>query len=138
MMLEEILDYLHNYFVVPGGVHSGNYTISSGTVNLDFMQEGQYFRIVGSVFNDGVHQYPVYNLKDEVFTGAVWALAVPPYVVALSHEIESWCNSNQPTNIVSEAFGGYSRTLATDGRTGAPATWQNVFRGRLSAWRKLP
>ena len=71
-MLTELLAEIRNYFEVPNGRHFGTFTISGGSIApLDFLQEGQYFRIVGSVFNDGVYQYPAASLTDEVFEGAV-------------------------------------------------------------------
>ena len=54
-MLEQILDYIHNYFVKR--VYCGLYRISGGALTMDVLQEGQYYRIVGSIFNDGVHRY---------------------------------------------------------------------------------
>ena len=90
-MLTEICAELRNWFVVPDGVHIGTYTISGGSIApLDFLQEGHHFRIVGSVFNDGVYQYPATSLTDEVFEGAVWAMAVPPTLIALTAEIEEY------------------------------------------------
>ena len=84
-MLTEICAELRNYFEVPNGRHFGKFEISGGSIApLDFLQEGQYFRIIGSVFNDGVHQYPASNLTDEVFHGAVWAMAVPQSHLFLS------------------------------------------------------
>lgn len=136
-MLEQILRHLNNYFVVKNGVHKGKFEISSGRLGLDFLKDGQYFRIVGSVFNDGVHYYPSVDLVDEEFDGEIWAMAVPAEVISLSLDIAEWCTNNPPSAYVSEAFGGYSRTLATSGGTGAPITWQDAFRGRLNAWRKL-
>ena len=136
-MLEEILNYLHNYFVLPAGRHAGEFTISSGTIVLDFLQEGQYFRIIGSVFNDGVHQYPAADLAEEVCTGQVQALAVPSSVFAFSEEIAPWCRDNPPSRYTSEAFGGYSYSLGASDNTGIPAGWQDVFRGRLRAGKKV-
>ena len=102
------------------------------------MQEGQYFRIIGSVFNDGVHQYPASDLTDEVFNGAIWAMAVPPSVIDLSAEIEEYnkSDSGKSSPYTSESFGGYSYTKATDAN-GAPIGWQKAFASRLSKWRKL-
>ena len=76
-MLERILDHLHNYFVVSGGVHAGEYVINSSALDVDFLQSGQYYRIVGSVFNDGVHKYGDIDehLIDERFVGEIWAMA---------------------------------------------------------------
>ena len=65
-MLTELCAELRNYFEVPNGRHFGKFTISGGSIApLDFLQEGQYFRIVGSVFNDGVYKNKAYLvLKD--------------------------------------------------------------------------
>jgi hypothetical protein len=136
-MLEQVLRHLNNYFVVKDGVHKGTFEVSSGTLSLDFLQENQYFRVVGSVFNDGVYKYPAEDMVDEVFEGEVHAMAVPKAVIDLSAEIDAWCVNNPPSAYTSEAFGGYSRTFATSSGTGVPVSWQDVFRGRLNAWRKL-
>ena len=124
---------------MPNGRHFGKFTISGGSIApLDFLQEGQYFRIVGSVFNDGVYQYPATSLTDEVFEGAVWAMAVPPTLIALSAEIEAYNESDagKLSPFTSESFGGYAYTKATDAN-GAPIGWQKAFAIRLAKWRKL-
>ena len=139
MILAEICAELRNWFVVPNGVHIQTYTISGGSIApLDFLQEGQYFRIVGSVFNDGVYQYPATSLTDEVFEGAVWAMAVPPTLIALSAEIEEYKESDagKTSPYTAESFGGYSYTKATDA-SGAPISWQKAFASRLNKWRRL-
>ena len=138
-MLTEICAELRNYFEVPNGRHFGKFEISGGSIApLDFLQEGQYFRIVGSVFNDGVYQYPATSLTDEVFEGAVWAMAVPPTLIALSAEIEEYKESDagKTSPYTAESFGGYSYTKATDAN-GAPIGWQKAFASRLNQWRKL-
>ena len=139
MIITEICAELRNWFVVPNGVHIQTYTISGGSIApLDFLQEGQYFRIIGSVFNDGVHQYPATSLTDEVFDGAVWSMAVPPAVIDLAAEIEEYNNSDagKASPFTSESFGGYAYTKATDAN-GAPISWQKAFASRLNKWRKL-
>ena len=138
-MLTEICAELRNYFEVPNGRHFGTFTINGGSIApLDFLQEGQHFRIVGSVFNDGVYQYHATSLTDEVFEGAVWAMAVPPTLIALSAEIEEYNKSDagKPSPFTSESFGGYSYTKATDAN-GVPIGWQKAFASRLNKWRKL-
>ena len=138
-MLTELCAELRNYFEVPNGRHFGKLEISGGSIApLDFLQEGQYFRIVGSAFNDGVYQYPATSLTDEVFEGAVWAMAVPPSIIALSADIEKYQKSDVGTvsPYTSESFGGYSYTKATDAN-GAPIGWQKAFASRLNKWRKL-
>ena len=138
-MLTEICAELRNWFVVPNGVHIQTYTISGGSIApLDFLQEGQYFRIIGSVFNDGVHQYPAADLTDEVFHGAVWAMSLPPDLIALSAEIEEYNKSDagKASPYISENFGGYGYTKAT-GSNGKVLTWKSVFADALNRYRKL-
>ena len=137
--LTEICAELRNWFVVPNGVHIQTYTISGGSIApLDFLQEGQYFRIIGSVFNDGVHQYPASDLTDEVFHGAVWAMAVPPAVIDIATEIEEYNKSDagKVSPFTSESFGGYAYTKATDASR-APIGRKKAFASRLNRWRKL-
>lgn len=107
----------------------------------------QYFRIVGSVFNDGVHKYTSEDLSaltEETFNnGAVWLMAVPPAVIALDSEISNWITkygdaSTSP--FTSESFGGYSysKSAGTSGASGSGGTtWQSVFKSRLNKWRKI-
>lgn len=137
-MLEHLFRHLHNFFVVQGGVHKGTFIVSAGTLSCDFLKDGQYYRITGSVFNDGVHQYPSKDMIDEEFTGEVWALAVPREIIDIAAEIEQWQKENPNNGKTSESFGGYSYTRSSDPGTGAPANWTAVFRTRLNAWRKLP
>ena len=139
-MLEQVLMHLKNWFLVPGGIHEGTYTIEDGGITLPFLTNGQYFRICGSVFNDGLHQYPASDLKAETFEGTVWALAVPQAVIDLATEIESWQTKNGDASVSpyqSESFGGYSYSKATGSASGGAVTWQSAFRSRLNAWRKL-
>ena len=139
-MLEQVLMHLNNWFLVPGGIHEGTYTIEDGSIALPFLANGQYFRICGSVFNDGLYQYPASDLKAETFDGAVWALAVPQAVIDLAAEIEAWQKKNGDASVSpyqSESFGGYSYSKATDSASGGAVTWQSAFRSRMNAWRKL-
>lgn len=137
-MLTELLNEIKNYFIQ--SVYNINkLSISGGQLPpLDFLQDGQYFRIIGSVFNDGVYQYPAFNLKDETFDGEIWALAVPPAVIALADEIKAYKESDfsKLAPYTSESFGGYSYTRAVDA-DGLPVSWQKQFRSRLNKWRKI-
>lgn len=136
-MLEEILNHIHNFFVVDDGVHKGSFTISSNVLQVDFIQTNQYYRIVGSVFNDGVYKYGTDSLTNEEFKGEVWVLAVPPALISLSSTISSFMNTNPTSPYISESFGGYSYTKGTQNKTGLPLSWQDVFRDKLNPWRKL-
>lgn len=133
-MLETVLKHLNNWF--PVAKVTGDYSVQSGQISLPFLQDGQYFLIMGSVFNDGLHQYPATDLTDEDFSGVVWALAVPKAVVELSDEIAAWTEKNQPSGFTSESFGGYSYSKATNA-SGVAAGWQDVFRSRLNDWRRI-
>lgn len=151
-MLEQVLDYIHNYFV--SDVHVGDFSISSGSISLPFLKNGQRFKIIGSDLNDGIYTYVNgvarnadgdYDvcLADENFYGEIWSMAVPPSVLSLSNEITEWSSKysdavNSPYQ--SESFGGYSYTKAQgySGNGAASAlSWKDVFRNRLNAWRKI-
>ena len=146
-MLDELCAELRNYFI--GGVnniHNGTFTISEGSLEpLSFLQNDQYFRIVGSVFNDGVYQYnSSAELKDETFTGSIWAMAVPPAVIALSNEIDDWVQANADaltSPYQSESFGGYSYSKSSGshnaGESGGAYGWQDQFTTKLARWRRL-
>ena len=141
-MLETVLTHLKNWFVVPRGVHEGIYKIENSSLELPFLQDGQYYRICGSVFNDGLHKYgdSADRLQDETFSGTVWALAIPKTVVELSENIEEWQKKNGDavaSPYSSESFGGYSYTKATDSATGDVATWETVFRSQLNPYRQI-
>ena len=136
-MLEQLLRHLKNYFAAEK--YFGAYKIEKGSITLPFLIEGQYFRIIGSVFNDGIYKYPDATLTDEEFDGAIWALAIPPEVISLADEIKNWQekygeNVNSPYQ--SESFGGYSYT-AKNNNEGNNFTWKNAFANRLNEWRKI-
>lgn len=160
-MLTEICQYLHNWFNrKPDGSdypkYKGEFTITNGVIDCDGLTDGQYFRILGSLLNDGVHKYgtdtsgeqpKLYEtLSDETFTGEVWSMGIPPIVVDLAKDIKDWQTqfgaidspSMSPYN--SESFAGYTYNKSgggtSDGTTAA-GTWQGAFAKRLSPWRKI-
>lgn len=140
-MLTELCAELKNYFLRDreADIHYGQYTISGGSIDLPFLLDGQYFRIVGSVLNDGVYQYPVSELADETFSGAIWAMSVPPTVIALAAEIDGWNKANADvlaSPYQSESFAGYSYSKGTSANGGA-WTWKDQFRNKLNAYRKI-
>ena len=136
-MLTEICKEVKNYFCKRGDKHYGTFKIESGCMeSLSFLQNGQYFAIWGSVFNDGVHQYPASDLMDEVFEGSVWAMSVPPSLIALAEEIEKYNAQDQTSAFTSESYGGYSYNKATT-QNGCPATWKQVFLEQLNDYRRI-
>lgn len=132
-MLEQILRYINNWFVVDA--HSGEFSVENGGITLPFLANGQYFRVIGSVFNDGLHQYPAENMTAEMFCGTVQSLAIPADVVLLADDIAEWLKNNRSvaeSPFQSESFGNYSYTKSSDS-----AGWQGTFKTRLNVWRKL-
>lgn len=121
----------------------GKFVIKDGKLVIDDMLEGQYFRICGSVFNDGVYQYPAETLTDEVFDGAVWYMAVPPEVLSVVADMTEWENKNADalnSPYSSESFGGYSYTKASGNTsTGGDGTITvfSHFADKLKRWRKV-
>lgn len=141
-MLEKVLTYIHNWFL--HDITAGQWEIKGGTIDLPHLQDGQYFRIVGSVFNDGLHQHPATDLQDETFTGQVWGLAIPKALVELANEIDDWnekYGESASSPYSSESFENYSYSMAsgTAGNGNAdPATgWQREFMAQLIPYRKL-
>lgn len=144
-MLTELCQELRNWF--EREKHTGTFTIQDGNIAADFLVPGQYFRIIGSIFSDGVHQYPASDLLDETFEGAVWTLAIPPHIVGLSEEIDAWrakyeaVDSAAMSPFSSESFGGYSYSKSGTGSASGGGTtggsWQTAFASKLNAWRKI-
>ena len=165
-MLTELCQELNNWFDEnpKDGTKNrffGTFVIENSTIDLSetSVQNGQYFRIVGSVFNDGVYKFepevtptqehpethrPV--LTDETFEGAVWAMSVPPSVVSLAKDIEDWqakyggVDSQAMSPFNSESFGGYSYSKSSggSGTCGSNAnSWQGVFASQMSKYRKI-
>ena len=149
-MLTELCQELRNWFNVrdqhgnPVG-YPGTYEITGGSITAPFLLPGQYFRITGSVLNEGVHKYADGGLEAETFTGTVWPLAIPKAVIKLSEDIDTWrkqyeaADSPAMSPYMSESFGGYSysKGSAFSGSGSSSTSWRSVFAGRMNAWRKL-
>lgn len=148
-MLDILCKELNNWFDTQRII--GDIKIVDGKItNEKFVaniKEGQYFRIVGSVLNDGVYKYnDELSLQDEDYHGAVWLMAVPPKVISLAEEIEAWqakyggIESVNMSPYNSESFGGYSYSKSgggsSDGTSGS-GTWQSVFANQLKQYRKV-
>ena len=146
-MLTELCQDLRNWF--DRERYFGTFEIRGGVISgPGSLLDGQYYRIVGSIFNDGVHKYGDVKdlLTDETFDGAVWALAIPKAVIELAAEIAAWraryeaADSPAMSPFMSESFGGYSYTKGsalTSKNTTGGTNWQATFANRLNAWRKL-
>lgn len=152
-MLTEVCDFVHNYFEY--AVYDGTFTVEDGTINLDsLVANGQRFRIIGSALNDGIYTYHTdgaifdddgetgVTLAAETFTGRVVAMAVPTAFLAIVADIADWQEKNKAvleSPYQSESFGGYSYTKASGSGSNAGGSlgWQDMFRARLNAYRKI-
>lgn len=139
-MLQEILDYIHNYFIVE--THIGEFEIKSGSLDVDFLLDGQYFTIKGSKLNDGIYKFGEDELVDENFVGKVMEMSIPKAVLDVDKDASAWVENygnvvNSPFQ--SESWGGYSYTKASgNGKNGnVQVTWQDKFGSRLNAYRKI-
>ena len=148
MGLTELCQELRNWF--ERDKFFGEFTIENGAIIVPdgSLQNGQFFRVIGSVFNDGVHKYGENDLTDEVFKGAIWSMAVPPAVIELSEQISAWSvqygdTVSSPYQSMSESFGDYSRSWSKAGsgqgnaNSGSGPTWQSTFASELNRWRKI-
>ena len=144
-----------NFFLRDGvkDIHSNVYTISGNAITpLDFIIPGQFFRITGSVLNDGVYQNTaegLASLQDETFEGNIWAMAVPPAFLKLCEEIDAWQNkygnigSMNMSPYVSQSISGvFSATKSSSGGSSGSGessvqTWQSVYKSRLNKWRRI-
>ena len=147
-MLTEICAEIRNYFSLDEDKFFGDFAVENGAITPSLsLEENQYYRIVGSVFNDGVHNENDVLTDEPTFKGAIWKMRVPQTVLDLSDEIAAWQAENgnvQSANMspyTSESFGGYSYSKGSGGasQSGAGAsavTWQTMFAKRLNPYRK--
>ena len=144
-MLTEICHELNNWFDSRQPEYMETFIISGGQLDIaDKIQQGQYYRIRGSVFNDGVYLHDGNEtLKDETFVGTVNLMAVPAEFLSLVAEIEAWqakhggVDSEAMSPFNSESFGGYSYSKGQTASGNSAGTWKSVFGARLNKWRKM-
>lgn len=143
-MLTELCQELRNWF--DRERYTGTFEIRGGKLTAPVLVEGQYYRIINSLFNDGVHIYGDEDLKDETFEGSVWSMAVPYPVIRLAAEIAEWrakyeaVDSQAMSPYTSESFGGYSYSKGASSAgngAGSSISWKETFKSRLTPWRKL-
>ena len=145
MMLNELCQELRNYFDKAQPKFFGQIVVEDGKITnekfLAAIKPNQYFRIVGSIFNDGVYCFKEeLSLEDETFDGAIWLMAIPKDFLTLAKEIEDWQAKygdalNSP--YTSESFGGYSYSKASGKNGGGAVTWQDAFATRLNLYRRI-
>ena len=147
-MLTQICAEIKNYFCKKEDVIIGDFEIVNGNIVPSIsLASGQYFRIVGSIFNDGVHSDSD-TLSDEgKFHGAVWIMSPPKDFLDLVAEIEAWqekyggVESANMSPYQSESFFGYSYSKGSGGSSSAGAssvpTWQSTYASRLKRFRRI-
>ena len=144
--IADVCAYCRNWFDKNEPKIEGKITISGGTVTgLDGkLKNGQYFRIIGTTFNDGVYKYPATGLTDEtVEHGAIWGMAIPKEFLDLCEGIGQWDEDNGKavaSPYQSESFHSYSRTMYNGGGTTRETdktAWQGAYASKLSRWRKV-
>lgn len=152
-MITELCEELNNWFDRDQPKYVGEFSISSGVVygedgNPLEIQPNQFFRVIGSVFNDGVHRAgdaadTSDTFTDETFRGAVWLMAVPKAVLDLNKRIDDWekqygAQSLSPFASESLTASSYSYTKASgSGADGGGTGWRNTFSADLKRWRKM-
>ena len=156
-MLTDLCQELKNWFDREKPKLYGTFSIHDGDIFQVYngqetslselgLATNQYFRVIGSVFSDGVIRYKTTDLQaltSEQFYGAVWFMAIPPAVISLNTKIDEWITKYGNASLspyTSESFGGYSYSKGSiSGGSGGsnPNCWQNVFKSELNKWRKI-
>lgn len=125
---------------------TANFTVSDGALvgAGTYLRPGQYYRIRGSVFNDGVHRYgdAADTLTDETFSGRVDGLAPPRDFLDLAAEIDGWktkYGEAAASPYSAESFVGYYSYTKASGVTqdGVSGGWEAVYRAKLARYRKV-
>lgn len=148
--LTEVCAYLKNYFLKDEESRiSGTFTVVPGAAPLDTLLPNQYFRIVGSILNDGVWKNTVDDLaklQAEEFDGQIWSMSVPRDFEKLCDDIKAWRAKNETADSAnmspfnSESFGGYSYSKGGSGNSnsnGSNTSWQSAFAARLNTYRRI-
>ena len=99
--LTDVCKELNNWFD-RGRRYFGTFKIVSGNLTgfEDKLKQGQFYRVIGSDFNDGVRQFGDESdaLTDETFDGAIWIMSVPPDVQRLAADIAAWRERYETTD----------------------------------------
>lgn len=146
-ILEQVLYHIHNWFVYDET--SGYVTIQDGSLPASVsIPDGAWYRIKGSLFNDGLHMHPANDLNDESFDGTVTTCAIPKALLNVVEDICGWLEMNDDARrkalsspYQSESFDGYSYSIRSDltsnSGSGGLTGWQAEFASRLNPFRKI-
>lgn len=141
--MEDILSYINNYFAVTK--EEGTFKIEDNSIKIkgNYLQ-GQYIKLEGSFFNDGI--YRVESLVDktitligannEEFKGVIYSLAIPKDLISIAKKLEELKEKNTNGIYESESFGEYSYTLAKNSKG---EIYSNIdsFKNELKKYRKM-
>lgn len=148
-VLTDVCAEIRNYFAQYGDRYIGDFRIENGGIVTDIqmpLDNFRYYRICGSVLNDGVHEVGEELMDEDTFHGAVWLMRIPAGLLSLAQEIADWqakygaIDSANMSPYSSESFGGYSYSKAqgyASAGGGMLNTWKMVFSDRLSRYRKI-
>lgn len=146
--LEQVLTHIHNWFTYDE-IPVDGCEISSGQLPASAsIPNGAWYRIQGSLFNDGLHQHPATDLTGETFDGTITVCAIPKALLDVVDEIEDWIDLNREayqkasaSPYASESFDGYTYSIRGDltaqNGSGGLTGWQAAFASQLNAWRKV-
>lgn len=141
--MEDLLLTCNNFFY--RFKEFGEYSIKNNKIQVRGKYiAGQYIRIIGSFLNDGVfkvksvigNEIELENMNDEEFEGYICSLAIPNSFIELNQKIKEYKSKEKNNGIVSESFGNYSYSKATNS-SGNPITWQDVFTNELRQYKQM-
>jgi hypothetical protein len=147
-LLEEVLYHIHNWFI-RSQWRVSECAISEGALPeaaASAIPQGAFYRVEGSLLNDGLHRMGEDALEDETFSGRISLCVIPKALLSVVEEIEAWqekYGEQVDGPLKSESFGGYKYTLKTafDYGLGYGAQpqggWRLAFRDRLNPFRKM-
>lgn len=151
-MLNEILNYLNNYFQDNDYSYTIDCTFTGNdTIEGDFADTflvGEYIRIRDTRLNDGVYLISaiddtsitidttvdyIIRTEAEVSTRLVKA-DIPRDFISLVSDIETYNTNNTTAGATSESIDDYSVSYDSDTISGG---WQGAFKGKLARFKKM-
>ena len=150
-ILEQVLNHIHNWFVYDE-IFVDDCAVEGGSLPASVsIPNGAWYRVQGSLFNDGLHQHPADDLVDETFSGTVTICAIPRVLLSIVDEIADYIDAMNESDasvrgakFQSESFDGYTYTIKGDSRANSASGgvsgltgWQAAFRTDLNPWRKM-
>lgn len=119
--MNDILDYINNYFAVTKEKATFNINNNSIIVKEKYLK-GQYIKLEGSILNDGIYKVEsvgvntigITGLIDEEFEGFIYGLAIPKNIINIANKYEIQKEEASNSILESESFDNYSYSIAKD------------------------